>query len=72
MINRKGCASKSPSGGVAQKEGHMDKKEEILAPDEQELIRMIRDSRDPVRALEIAVEIIVANINQICEAEHTY
>jgi hypothetical protein len=48
---------------MAHKEGHMDKKEEILAPDEQELIRMIRDSKDPVRALEIAVEIICANLN---------
>ena len=69
MINRKGCANKSPSGGsMAHKEGHMETKEEILAPDEQELIRIIRESKDPVRALEIAVEIIVANISY--KADH--
>lgn len=33
-----------------------------MTQEEMELIRMIRESKDPARALEIAVEIILANI----------
>jgi hypothetical protein len=33
-----------------------------MTQDEKELLQMIRQSKDPARALEIAVEIILANI----------
>jgi hypothetical protein len=33
-----------------------------MTQEEMELIQMIRNSKDPARALEIAVEIILANI----------
>jgi hypothetical protein len=33
-----------------------------MTQEEMELIKMIRESKDPARALEIAVEIILANI----------
>ena len=64
MTNRKGCANNSPSVGcTAHKEGRMEYENTLELDDqEKELLNIIRNSKDPVRAFEIAITIICESL----------
>lgn len=63
-MEKERCVNKSPSvGSVAHKEGCMEKENTLELDDqEKELLNIIRNSKDPVRAFEIAITIICESL----------